>query len=127
MPAGVAFAVDAVFVVVFAAVGRASHGGHLPLAGEDQGSAVVGVLATAWPFLVGLAAGWALVRVLSHRWALEVGPGISVVAGTVVVGMLLRAVTGQGTAPSFVLVATLVLAALLLGWRALAARVAPRV
>jgi hypothetical protein len=39
--------------------------------------------------------------------------------------MLLRTVTGQGTAPSFVLVATLVLAALLLGGRALAARVAP--
>jgi hypothetical protein len=116
MPAGVAFAVDAVCVLVFAAAGRASH---------QEGSAVVGVLATAWPFLVGLAAGWALVRVLSHRWALEVGPGVSVVVGTVVVGMLLRAVTGQGTAPLFVLVATLVLAALLLGWRALAARVAP--
>ena len=82
-----------------------------------------GVLATAWPFLVGLAVGWTLVRSLSHQWALEVGPAISVVVATVVVGMLLRALTGQGTAPSFVLVATLVLAALLLGWRAVAARV----
>jgi hypothetical protein len=116
VPAGVAVAVDAVLVLVFAAVGRASH---------DEGNALVGVLATAWPFLLGLAVGWALVRVLSQRWALEVGPGVSVVLVTVVVGMLLRAVTGQGTAPSFVLVATLVLAALLLGWRAVAARVAP--
>jgi hypothetical protein len=113
VPAAVAVAVDAVLVLVFAAVGRASH---------EEGNAVLGVLATAWPFLVGLLAGWALVRSLSHRWALEVGPGITVVVGTIVVGMLLRALTGQGTAPSFVLVATLVLAALLLGWRAVAAR-----
>ncbi len=122
MPAGVAFVVDVAFVLVFAAVGRASHDrGSLPLAGE--GNAVLGVLATAWPFLVGLAVGWTLVRSLSHQWALDVGPAISVVVGTVVVGMLLRALSGQGTAPSFVLVATLVLAFLLLGWRAVAARV----
>ncbi len=114
MPVGVAFGIDVVFVLVFAAVGRASH---------DEGNAVVGVLATAWPFLVGLAVGWALVRTLSHRWAVDVGTAISVVVSTVVVGMFLRAVTGQGTAPSFVLVATLVLAALLLGWRAVAVRV----
>jgi hypothetical protein len=111
---GVAFALDVVFVVVFAVVGRASH---------QETNPVLGMLLTAWPFLVGLAAGWALVRMLSHRWALEVGTGVSVVLVTVVVGMLLRALTGQGTAPSFVLVATLVLAALLLGWRAVAARV----
>jgi hypothetical protein len=86
----------------------------------------VGVLATAWPFLVGLAIGWTLVRTLSHRWAVDVGTAISVVVSTVVVGMFLRAVTGQGTAPSFVLVATLVLAVLLLGWRAVAARVGRR-
>jgi hypothetical protein len=115
MPAGVAFLVDVAFVLVFAAVGRATH---------DQVNPVLGVLATAWPFLVGLAVGWTLVRSLSHQWALDVGPAISVVVVTVVVGMLLRALTGQGTAPSFVLVATLVLAALLLGWRAVAARVA---
>ena len=41
---------DAAFVVVFAAIGRASHA-------ED----VLGGLAvTAWPFLVALAAGWAV-------------------------------------------------------------------
>ncbi len=116
MPAGVALALDAALVLVFAAVGRASHNEMNPM---------LGVLATAWPFLVGLGAGWAVVRLLSHRWALDVGPGVSVVVGTVVVGMLLWAVTGQGTAPSFLVVATLVLAAFLLGWRAVAARVAP--
>jgi hypothetical protein len=115
-------ALDVVFVVLFAAVGRASHErGYLPLAGEAD--ALHGVLLTAWPFLAGLVVGWAVVRSLSHRWPVAVGPGISVVVCTVLVGMLLRVVTGQGTAPTFVLVATLVLAVLLLGWRFVASRV----
>jgi len=114
MPAGVGLALDAAFVLVFAAVGRASH---------DEGNVVAGVIGTAWPFLVGAGVGWAAVRLLSHRWPLEVGPGVSVVIGTVAVGMLLRALTGQGTAWTFVVVATLVLAVLLLGWRLLASRI----
>jgi hypothetical protein len=114
MPAGVGLALDAAFVLVFAAVGRASH---------EEGNVLAGVWGTAWPFLVGLGMGWTAVRLRSHHWPLKVGPGISVVVGTVAVGMLLRALTGQGTAWSFVVVATLVLAVLLLGWRVLAARV----
>jgi hypothetical protein len=37
---------------------------------------------------------------------------------TVVVGMLLRKLTSAGTAPSFIVVASLSTALLLLGWRA---------
>jgi hypothetical protein len=37
--------------------------------------------------------------------------------------MALRAIAGQGTEPAFVVVATVVLGALLLGWRAAAAAV----
>lgn len=105
--------VDAVLVLVFAGVGRASHAEHNP---------VVGAVITAWPFLLGAAAGWALVRWRSHRWAVDVGPGIVVWVATVVVGMLLRALTGQGTAPSFIVVATVFLGVVLLGWRLLAGR-----
>ena len=125
MPVGVAVALDVAFVVLFAAVGRASHErGYLPLAGE--GDALHGVLLTAWPFVAGAVVGWVLVRLLSHRWPVDLGPGISVVLCTVLVGMLLRAVTGQGTAPTFDLVATLVLAVLLLGWRFVASRMGSR-
>jgi Protein of unknown function (DUF3054) len=113
MPVGVAVALDVAFVVLFAAVGRASH---------EEGDALRGVLLTAWPFLAGAVVGWVLVRSRSHRWPVDVGPGISVVFCTVLVGMLLRVVTGQGTAPTFVLVATLVLAVVLLGWRLVGAR-----
>ncbi|HEY6740993.1 MAG TPA: DUF3054 domain-containing protein [Lapillicoccus sp.] len=117
MPVGVAVALDVALVVLFAAVGRASH---------EEGDALRGVLLTAWPFVAGAVVGWVLVRLLSHRWPVDVGPGISVVLCTVLVGMLLRVVTGQGTAPTFVLVATLVLAVLLLGWRFAASRVGSR-
>ena len=46
------------------------------------------------------------------------GVWVASVAG----GMLLRRVTGEGTAVSFVVVATVVLGAALLGWRAVAGR-----
>ena len=48
---------------------------------------------------------------------MTVGNGIPVWLCTLVVGMLLRAATGQGTAPSFVLVAATVLALFLIGSR----------
>jgi len=108
----VALALDLLLVVVFAAIGRASH---------DEANPVVGVLVTAWPFLVGTVVGWAVVRMLRKAWPLEVGPGITVWFATVLIGMVLRQSTGKGTAVSFVLVAALVLALFLVGWRALVA------
>lgn len=107
----VAGVVDALLVLVFAAVGRASHDEHNPL---------LGAFLTGWPFLVGAAAGWTLVRWRSHRWPVDLGPGIVVWVAAVVVGMLLRALTGQGTAAAFIVVATLFLGLVLLGWRAAA-------
>jgi hypothetical protein len=104
----VALAVDAVLVVVFAAIGRASH---------DE-SVFPGLLGTAWPFLVALAAGW----LLSLAWRAPSAPvrsGVPVWVVTVAGGMLLRAVSGQGVQLAFVIVATLVLLLFLVGWRAL--------
>lgn len=102
---------DAVLVVVFAAVGRRSH---------EHGLSVSGVLQTAWPFLAGTAAGWLLASVLTDLAPRSVAFGLVVVASTVVIGMALRVVTGAGTAWSFVIVATVVTSVLLLGWRLVA-------
>lgn len=113
----VAFLLDALLVVVFAAVGRASHA---------EVNAVLGVLSTAWPFLVGLVVGWVVVRALRKGWPTDFGPGITVWFSTVFVGMVLRRAVGEGTAASFVVVASLVLAVFLLGWRALVAYAARR-
>jgi hypothetical protein len=112
-----ALLVDVLLVVVFAAIGRASH---------DEANAVVGVLGTAWPFLVGTAVGWGVVRFARRAWPLDVGPGVTVWFATVLIGMVLRRAVGSGTAVSFVVVASLVLAAFLLGWRALGAYAARR-
>ncbi len=100
--------VDIALVLVFVAIGRRNH---------DESSALAGLVSTAWPFLGGLAVGWLAARAWRRPGGL-VPEGIIVWLATVLVGMLLRAVSGQGTALSFVLVATAVLGAFLLGWRA---------
>lgn len=102
---------DVVLVVVFAAVGRRSHA---------EGLDVTGILRTAAPFLVGTAAGWLLAGITLDSAPRSLAFGAVVVVCTVVVGMLLRRVVGDGTALSFVVVATTVLTALLLGWRLIA-------
>ncbi|WP_138945482.1 DUF3054 domain-containing protein [Plantibacter sp. M259] len=117
-PAGFAATVgiDLLAVIVFVLIGRASHG-----------EGILGLLVTLWPFAVGLLVGHVLALVLgqretrSVRWA-----GVVVWVSTVVVGMVLRAVSGQGVQLSFVIVTVLVLAALLLGWRFVAWLIARR-
>ncbi len=114
-PVVLAAAVDVVWVVVFAAIGRRSH---------DEHEGIVAVLATAWPFLAGVAVGWLASR--AWRRPLALWPtGVAVWAAAWVVGMLLRLATDQGIAPSFQVVAAVFLGLGLLGWRALA-RVAGR-
>ncbi len=108
----VALLLDVLLVLVFAGVGRASH---------DESGPVLGALVTAWPFLVGTAVGWLVVRVVRGVWPIDVAPGVTVWFATVLVGMLLRHAVGSGTALSFVVVASVVLALFLLGWRALGA------
>jgi hypothetical protein len=111
-----ALAVDVVCVVVFCAVGRRSHA---------EGLTVSGIAETAWPFLSGTAIGWLISR--GWRRPLAIVPtGVTVWVATVVVGMLLRKASSQGVAMSFVVVASLVTAVLLLGWRAVAALIVTR-
>jgi peptidoglycan/LPS O-acetylase OafA/YrhL len=107
---------DVLLVLVFVLTGRGSHA---------EGVTVAGTAGTAWPFLAGLVVGWLVMQAWRSPRGV-VWTGIGVWIATVVVGMLLRMASGQGTALSFVIVATLVLAALLLGWRGIAAAVTRR-
>jgi hypothetical protein len=98
---------DAASILLFAALGRASH---------DEGSAVGGTLEVAAAFLIGGAVGWAGAR--GWRAPASLRTGAAAWAGALVVGMLLRNLAGnRGTAPSFVIVTAIVLGALMLGWR----------
>jgi Protein of unknown function (DUF3054) len=105
-------ALDLVLVVVFVIIGRASHGEALTPGG---------ILLTGWPFLVGCLLGSVLACVvLRLSWLRE---GLLVWAITVVVGMLLRGITGGSLAIGFLIVATIVLAVFLIGWRMVAWRI----
>lgn len=106
----VAAAADIAWLVVFVVAGRSSH---------TEGESVAGVAWTLWPFLVGLASGWAVAR--AWRMPAAVVPtGLVVWSVCVGVAMVLRAVSGQGVAVAFVGVALAFVGLGLLGWRALA-------
>lgn len=99
--------VDLLLVGVFAVVGRLSHYGTLTAGGWWT---------TAWPFLAGTLLAWAALaaaRRTSSPDASAVGSGVVVWLGALVGGMVLRQASGQGTATSFVVVATIVLGLLL--------------
>ena len=104
-----AAAFDAIAVLAFVVAGRRSH--------DEGGNALVETTEVAAPFLIALAVGWLATRAWKRPEAMATGAGIWAI--TVVLGMLLRRVVfDRGTAASFVIVATLVTAVLLLGWRA---------
>ena len=110
-----ALVLDCACVLLFVIIGRASH---------TQGESLADIAFTAWPFLAGLAGGWLAVRAWRRPWGL-VPAGVGAWLGTVALGMVLRVLSGQGTAFAFVLVALAFLGLFLLGWR-LAARVLRR-
>jgi peptidoglycan/LPS O-acetylase OafA/YrhL len=107
-PVIVAAALDLATVLIFVLIGRASHG-----------ETVLGTLTTLWPFVVGLFAGWLVTRAW-RRPTQIVWPALVIWASTVIVGMILRVVSLQGIQLSFVIVATIFLGAVLLGWRVIA-------
>ncbi|MGW9157048.1 DUF3054 domain-containing protein [Microbacterium sp. NPDC055665] len=107
-----AVVVDIVFVLIFAAIGRASH---------DENPA--GFLLTAWPFLIAVVVGHLLAALLPGRprrpWSVLWGAVVWVV--TVAGGMLIRVLSGDTAEVPFIIVATIVLGVFLVGWRAIAA------
>jgi peptidoglycan/LPS O-acetylase OafA/YrhL len=94
-------------ILVFAIVGRSSH---------QEATDLLGVAHTAWPFLAGCLVGTVIGRTWRHPLSLT--SGVAVWLGTVVGGMTLRLLTGAGVQLSFIVVASCVLALLLIGWRA---------
>jgi hypothetical protein len=100
---------DLVAIVAFVAIGRRSH---------DEGEALSGFARVAAPFLIGLATGWLVARAWTAPTRTKTGLVIWPV--TIVVGMLLRRfVFDDGTALSFIIVATIFTGVLLVGWRVL--------
>jgi hypothetical protein len=104
-----AVAADVVSVLVFALIGRASH---------DEGLTASGLVVTAWPFVVGVAGGWAGIF-LARLSPLSYPAAAMMLVKTVVLGCAIRVIATDGGSPvSFVLVATIFLATAFFGWRA---------
>jgi hypothetical protein len=102
-PAAVA---DAVAVLAFTLI--ASH----------DGSFVAAFGRVVWPFALAALIGWAVTRAWqdpSRVWP----TGVLIWVVTVIGGLALRGVSGQGLAWSFALVTAIFLAITMLGWRAL--------
>ena len=103
-----AIAVDVICILIFAIIGRSSH---------QEANDLLGVAHTAWPFLAGCLLGTLIGRTWRRPYALR--SGVAVWLGTVIGGMALRMLTGAGVQLSFIIVASIFLALLLIGWRAL--------
>ncbi|MCA0251368.1 MAG: DUF3054 domain-containing protein [Actinobacteria bacterium] len=112
---GRALGIDVAAALVFAIIGRASHGSELSLPGIAQ---------TAWPFVVAALAG----SLLASRFGGDSWWRAGLMAWVVTVGggLGLRLLGGDTAQLPFVVVTAAVLGLLLLGWRALAAALARR-
>jgi uncharacterized membrane protein (GlpM family) len=106
--APLAAGLDTFAVVLFVAIGRREH---------ERDSAISGLITTAAPFLIALAVAWLVLR--AWKRPTDLATGVGVWAIVVAVGMVLRnLVFDDGTATSFVIVATLFLGLFIVGWRA---------
>lgn len=114
-PVVLSFLLDALLVVIFAAIGRASHSENV----------LAGLWNTSWTFLLALVAGWGVARAWRGP-AAPIRAGLPVWGTTVAGGMLLRGVSGQGVQMAFVIVAAIVLLLMLVGWRVIAALIGRR-
>lgn len=101
-------AADLVCVMALAAGGRSSHEADEP---------VSIVLAIGWPFAVAATLAHLGLGLRGRPTARSWPEGALVVAATYALGMVLRAVSGRGLAPGFLVVAALFLAVTMLGWR----------
>lgn len=100
---------DICCVLAFVIIGRDAH---------TKGESLAGIASTAWPFLAGLAIGW----LASRAWRSPgrmLPAGVSAWLSTVAFGMVLRVISGQGTAVAFIGVTLAFLGLFMLGWRAI--------
>lgn len=114
----IALVVDLVLVILFTIIGHYTHSNDL----DPQG-----IVTTAWPFVAALVVAWVLAAV----WDRPLSPlasGTGIWAITVLLGLVIRGLTGAGGDPgqvpvSFMIVATTLNFIPLVGWRVIATAV----
>lgn len=98
-----AFVYDLIAIIIFAVLARMAH------QSEEMPFSFGGVLSTLWPFALGVVLAWLILR--SNRGGLIWL--ITVVTGLVIWGIRNAAIPHW----SFIIVATVMSALLMLGWR----------
>jgi hypothetical protein len=101
-----AFIYDLIALVAFIAIGHKFHGGSMNDLRKD----------TALPFVVGMLLGWVVGRVRNFRGS-SVQFGLMVWGSTIFFGMGIRSMLGGDVPVAFIIVATVALGIMLLGWR----------
>lgn len=116
-----ALTADVVAIAAFALFARIAH------QTEDMPLNFAGWLSTLWPFLLGVALSWVIIAATKWDGARLVPAGVSAWLITVVVGLGIWTVrNGEFPHWSFILVATIMSALLMLGWRVIAGVVGRR-
>jgi peptidoglycan/LPS O-acetylase OafA/YrhL len=116
-----ALTADVVAISVFALFARIAH------QTDDMPLNFAGWLSTLWPFLLGVALSWIVIVAAKWDGARLVPAGVSAWIITVVAGLgIWAARNGEFPHWSFMLVATIMSALLMLGWRAIAGSVGRR-
>jgi hypothetical protein len=108
--------IDVLVILLFVGIGRANH---------HHGESLSGLASTTWPFAVGLGIGWMIVLARRQK-GVSLTAGIEIWLSTVAFGMILRVISGQGTAFAFIVVALVFLGALMLGLRLVGSRLVAR-
>jgi len=108
-----AYLIDFISVLIFVMIGRHTH--------KDANS-LSGIFTTMWPFTVGLLFGWLFIE-WRNRTSTTKSSGLLIALFTVAIGMILRVISGQGTALAFIIVALAFLTFLFIGWRMLLSKV----
>lgn len=105
-----AVALDFLAIAVFALLARMAH------QSDDMPFTFAGWASTVWPFAVGVVLGWIVVTLAGKTKG-----GVLVWLTTVVVGLVIWGIRNQQLPHwSFVIVASVMSALLMLGWRGVA-------
>lgn len=116
-----AVVLDLIAITVFAVLARIAH------QSEDMPLTFLGILSTLWPFVIGVALGWIVVSAAGRSAVRVRSGGWLVWLVTVIVGLAIWGIRNTSFPHwSFILVASLMSALLMLGWRGIHALVVKR-
>ncbi|WIM67502.1 DUF3054 domain-containing protein [Corynebacterium breve] len=110
-----AFSLDLVAISVFAVLARMAH------QSDEMPFNFMGFLSTLWPFVIGVGAGW----LIAELTKIAKGRAVVIWLVTVIVGLTIWGMRNSAFPHwSFIIVASVMSALLMFGWRGIASLIA---